>query len=66
MLHSFDSKSGLKFLTVTQILRLLDKIYLRLTYGTQVEADIAKRFISPAIKELKIYWNIYEQRDYIC
>ena len=60
MLYTSNSKPRLKILTIRQILNMLNKIYIRLSYGTQVEQDIALRYIKPAYKELKNYWKIYE------
>lgn len=60
MLCSSDSESGLKILKARQILHLLDKIYIRLSYGTGIEKQIAENYIEPAYNDLKKYWNIHE------
>lgn len=60
MLYTSNSEPRLKILTIRQILSMLNKIYIRLSYGTQVEQDIAFRYIRSAREELKSYWNIHE------
>ena len=39
---------------------LLDKLYIRLIYGTNYESFIAAEYIGPARDMLKEYWNLHE------
>lgn len=60
MLYSPCSKFGLKILTSKQMIDLLDRIYIRLLYGTKYESTIAIEYIKPACNMLKEYWNLHE------
>lgn len=60
MLYSPCSKLGLKILTSKQMIDLLDKLYIRLVYGTKYESMIAVEYIKPARDILKEYWNLHE------